>query len=123
MAVRRRGTPPGSRRTPLQPPHDDQNASPNQPAASHQACHRSRRTLGHGPIKKVAQSIRAHQDLILNWLPAQKESPCGIVQGLNYKIKLTIRKAYGFKTLEAERIALYHALRRLPEPELTHEFR
>ena len=71
----------------------------------------------------MAQSIRAHQDLILNWLPAQKESPCGIVQGLNYKIKLTIRKAYGFKTLEAERIALYHALRRLPEPELTHEFR
>jgi len=44
------------------------------------------------------------------------------VEGLNYRIKLTIRKAYGFKTLEAAEIALYHALGRLPEPELTHEF-
>jgi transposase len=74
------------------------------------------------PIKKVVRSIRAHQDLILNWLTAQKEFPSGIVEGLNYRIKLTIRKAYGFRTLEAAEIALYHALGRLPEPELAHEF-
>jgi hypothetical protein len=41
---------------------------------------------------------------------------------LNYRIKLTIRKAYGFRTLEAAQIALYHTLGRLPEPELAHEF-
>jgi hypothetical protein len=46
----------------------------------------------------------------------------GIVEGLNYRVKLTIRKAYGFRTLEAAQIALYHALACLPEPELTHEF-
>jgi transposase len=74
------------------------------------------------PIKKVARSIRAHQDLILNWFAAHKEFSSGIVEGLNYRIKLTIRKAYGFRTLEAAEIALYHALGRLPEPELAHEF-
>lgn len=74
------------------------------------------------PIKKVARSIRAHQDLILNWFAAKKEFSCGIVEGLNYRVKLTIRKAYGFRTLEAAEIALYHTLGRLPEPELAHEF-
>jgi transposase len=74
------------------------------------------------PIQKVARSIRAHQPLILNWFAAKKEFSAGIVEGLNYRVKLTIRKAYGFRTLEAAEIALYHALGRLPEPQLTHEF-
>jgi len=74
------------------------------------------------PIKKVARSIRAHQALILNWFAAQKEFSAGIVEGLNYKIKLTLRKAYGYRSLEVAEIALYHALGRLPEPKLTHKF-
>ena len=74
------------------------------------------------PIKKVARSIRRHRELILNWFKAKKEFSSGIVEGLNYKIKLSIRKAYGFKTLNAAEIALYHTLGRLPEPILTHEF-
>lgn len=74
------------------------------------------------PIKKVARSIRAHRALILNWFAAKKEFSSGIVEGLNYKIKLTLRKAYGFKTLETAEIAIYHALGQLPEPKLTHEF-
>jgi transposase len=74
------------------------------------------------PIKKVARSIRTHQGLILNWFAARKEFSSGIVEGLNYRVKLTIRKAYGFRTLEAAEIALYHTLGRLPEPKLTHEF-
>ncbi len=45
------------------------------------------------PIKKVARSIRSHRELILNWFRAKKEFSSGIVEGLNYKIKLTIRKA------------------------------
>ncbi len=44
------------------------------------------------------------------------------MEGLNYKIKLTLRKAYGFRTLEAAEIALYHTLARLPEPKLAHKF-
>jgi len=74
------------------------------------------------PIKKVARSIRSHRNLILNWFAAKKEFSSGIVEGLNYKIKLTLRKAYGFRTLEAAEIALYHTMGRLPEPELAHKF-
>lgn len=74
------------------------------------------------PIKKVARSIRVHRQLILNWFEAKKELSTGIVEGLNYKIKLTIGKAHGFRELKVAEIALYHTLARLPEPKLTHEF-
>jgi len=74
------------------------------------------------PIKAVARSIRSHRELILNWFKAKKQFNSGIVEGLNYKIKLTIRKAYGYRELKVAEIAIYHALGRLPEPELTHEF-
>lgn len=74
------------------------------------------------PIKKVAKSIRKHRELILNWFKAKKEFNSGIVEGLNYKIKLTIRKAYGYRELKVAEIAIYHALGQLPEPKLTHRF-
>ena len=74
------------------------------------------------PIKKVARSIRSHRALILNWFKAKKEFNSGIVEGLNYKIKLTIRKAYGYRELKVAEIAIYHALGQLPEPKLTHRF-
>ena len=74
------------------------------------------------PIKKVARSIRTHEQLILNWFAARKEFSSGIMQGLNYRIKLTIRKGYVLRTLQAAEIALYHALGRLPEPQIAHEF-
>jgi transposase len=74
------------------------------------------------PIKAVARSIRNHRELILNWFKAKKEFNSGVVEGLNYKIKLTLRKAYGYRSLEVAEIALYHALGHLPEPNLTHEF-
>ena len=74
------------------------------------------------PIKKVARSLRIHEKPILNWFAAKKEYSAGIVEGLNNKVKLTIRKACGFRTLEAAETALYHALARLPDPRLAHEF-
>ncbi|MBK9128325.1 MAG: transposase [Phycisphaerales bacterium] len=66
----------------------------------------------------MARSIRVHQALILNWFAPKQEFSAGIVEGLNYRVKLTIGEAYGFRTLEAAGIALYHALGRLPEPKL-----
>jgi len=75
-----------------------------------------------GPMKKVAASLRRHRPLILNWFRARGAISAGIVEGFNNKAKLTTRKAYGFRTFEAEQIALYHALGALPEPEFTHEF-
>ena len=74
------------------------------------------------PVKKVARSLRRHRKLILNWFEAAGAYSAGIVEGFNNKVKLTIRKAYGYKQLRAAEVALYHALGQLPEPELTHEF-
>jgi len=74
------------------------------------------------PIKKEARTIRRHKALILNWFKAKKAFSSGVVEGLNNKVKLTIRKSYGFKSLKCTEIALYHVLGNLPEPELTHRF-
>jgi transposase len=74
------------------------------------------------PIKAVGRTIRSHRELILNWFKARKQFSSGIVEGMNYKIKLTIRKAYGFRELNVAKIALYHALAQLPEPDILHRF-
>ena len=74
------------------------------------------------PMQKVAASLRAHRDLILNWFRARGTISSGAVEGFNNKAKLTTRKAYGFRTYEAIEIALYHTLGKLPEPKFTHEF-
>jgi len=74
------------------------------------------------PMKKVARTLRAHRELILNWFKAKKRFSSGIVEGLNNKAKLTMRKSYGFRSPEILEMALYHALGQLPEPKLTHEF-
>ena len=46
----------------------------------------------------------------------------GAVEGLNNKAKVTTKKAYGFKSFEVIKLALYHTLGKLPEPEVTHKF-
>lgn len=74
------------------------------------------------PLQKFAKSVRTHRPLILNWFRARKAFSSGIVEGFNCKLKLTIRKAYGFRTYEATEIALYHALGDLPVPKFTHTF-
>jgi len=74
------------------------------------------------PMKNVAKTIRKHKELILNWFKAKKAYSCGIVEGLNNKVKVTTRKSYGFKSFKCTEIALYHVLGKLPEPELTHKF-
>ncbi len=74
------------------------------------------------PVKKVAKTLRNHRELILNWFKAKKTFSSGVVEGLNNKIKVTMRKSYGFRTFEATQIALYHALGKLPEPKPAHRF-
>ena len=74
------------------------------------------------PMKKEARSIRKHKDLILNWFRAKKQFSSGVVEGLNTKVKVTMRKSYGFRTYKSVRIALFHALGNLPEPPETHRF-
>jgi transposase len=74
------------------------------------------------PLKKVARTLRRHEPLILNWFRAKGTMSSGVVEGLNYNVKLSMRKAYGFRTYEGAEVALYHRLGQLPEPNLTHRF-
>ena len=74
------------------------------------------------PMKKVARMLRNHRTLILNWFAARGTISSGVVEGMNNKVKLTTRKAYGFRTFDAVKLALYHNLGALPEPEFTHRF-
>ena len=74
------------------------------------------------PMKKIARSLRQHRELILNYFRAPKLLSSGVVEGLNNKAKVTMRKSYGFRTYRVLELALYHSLGKLPEPESTHEF-
>jgi transposase len=46
------------------------------------------------PMKEIAGSFRQHRELILNYFRAQKLLSSAVVEGLNYKAKVTIRKSY-----------------------------
>ena len=74
------------------------------------------------PMKKFARTIRAHRELLLNYFRARKAFSSGVIEGLNNKAKVTMRKAYGYRTFGMTEIALYHALGKLPEPKLSHNF-
>jgi transposase len=74
------------------------------------------------PMKKIARSLRNHRELILNYFRAQKLLSSGVVEGLNNKAKVTMRRSYGFRTYRILELALYHSLGKLPEPESTHDF-
>lgn len=77
---------------------------------------------GIGPMKAKAKMLRSHRDLILNYFRAKKEFSSGVVEGLNTKVKLVTRKGFGYRTEETIKIALFHTLGQLPEPEHTHRF-
>jgi transposase len=74
------------------------------------------------PTKKIARSLHNPCELILNCFRAQKLLSSGIVEGLNHKAKVTMRKSYGFRTYRVLELALYRSLGKLPEPESAHDF-
>jgi transposase len=74
------------------------------------------------PFKKFVRTLRQHEELLMNYFKAGKGYSSGIVEGLNLKIKLGIRKAYGYRSSELLKTALFHQLGDLPEPEFTHRF-
>ena len=73
-------------------------------------------------MKKVAQRLRKHQDLLLNYFSVKERLSNGPVEGMNLKAKLTMRKAFGFRQFRTIELALYHQLGALPTPILTHIF-
>ena len=74
------------------------------------------------PMKKIARTLRSHRALTLNYFRARKQLSSGVVEGLNNKAKLIMRRSYGFRTFHVTEIALYHALGKLPEPDVAHRF-
>jgi len=74
------------------------------------------------PLKKFARTVRAHRELLLNYFRAKKQFSSGVIEGLNNKAKVTMRKAYGFRTFRIAELSVYHVLGRLPEPQLAHKF-
>ena len=74
------------------------------------------------PVKKFARTVRAHRELLLNYFRAKKKFSSGVIEGLNNKCKVTMRKAYGYRTFRIAELSLYHVLGKLPEPKLAHKF-
>lgn len=74
------------------------------------------------PMKKVAKMLRSHRELLLNWFRARGEIALGCVEGLNNKAKVVTKRSYGFRSYDVLKIALYHTLGDLPEPDVTHRF-
>ena len=72
----------------------------------HRWCFRTMRSTIE-PMKDVAKMLRRHQELLLNWFRAHKQFNNGIVEGLNLKWNLTVRKAFGFRTFNALQIASF----------------
>jgi hypothetical protein len=46
----------------------------------------------------------------------------GVVEGLNNKAKVGMRRAYGNRSDDVLEVALFHQLGALPEPPVTHRF-
>ncbi len=78
--------------------------------------------ISHRPRTHARNKAHKYKPLILNWFKAKGAIPSGAVEGMNLKAKLTMRKAYGFRTLKCLQIALYHELGKLPEPDYLHRF-
>ena len=68
------------------------------------------------PLETLIDEKRFRQDLYFRFNVAS------IDEGVNYRVKLTIRTAYGFSNLDYGETTLYHTLGKPPEPKLAHEF-
>jgi hypothetical protein len=57
------------------------------------------------PMKKIARTLRAHRTLLLNYFKARKQFSSGVIEGLNNKAKVTMRRSYGFRTFRILELA------------------
>ena len=63
-----------------------------------------RHRSGIEPMKAKAKMLQTHRDLILNYFRAKKEYSSGVVEGLNNKIRVIQRRAYGLRDQEYLRL-------------------
>jgi transposase len=71
-------------------------------------------------MRDFAWTLREHQEEILNYFHMRITN--ATVEGLNNKAKVISHRAYGYRTAETFKLALYHGLGNLPEPRLAHRF-
>jgi transposase len=74
------------------------------------------------PLKKFARTVRVHRKLLLNYFRANKQFSSGVIEGLNNKAKVTLRKPYGYGTFRIPELSVYHVLGKLAEPKLDYKF-
>lgn len=74
------------------------------------------------PLAKVARTLEKKHDLVLNWFRANAAISSGAVEGLNNKLKVIVRRSYGFRSYDVTTNALYHGMGQLPEPVFRHRF-
>jgi transposase len=72
------------------------------------------------PMRDFAWTLREHQEEILNYFHMRITN--ATVEGLNNKAKAISHRAYGYRTAKTFKLALYHGLGKLPEPQLAHRF-
>jgi hypothetical protein len=53
--------------------------------------------------------VRAHRELLLNHFKAKKQFSSGIIEGLNIKAKVPMRKAYGYWTFRIAELSVSRA--------------
>ena len=82
----------------------------------------SNHAFPHRAYEENRPQLARSPPLLLNYFKAKKQFSSGVIEGLNNKAKVTMRRSYGFRTFRILELALYHSLGKLPEPELTHDF-
>jgi len=65
-------------------------------------------------LKKIAKTLQAHRQQILNRVRARGMISTGTVEEMSNRLKVITRRAYGFRTYRAIEVALYHTLGKLP---------
>lgn len=72
------------------------------------------------PLRKFAWMLRKHEEGILNYFKMPISN--GAVEGLNNKAKVIAHRAYGYRTFDTHKIALYLGMGKLPRPENVFRF-
>jgi len=72
------------------------------------------------PMRDFAWMLRNHEDDLMNFFKLRITG--GVIEGLNRKAKVVSQRAYGYRTFDTFKLALYHVMGQLPMPELTHRF-
>jgi transposase len=71
-------------------------------------------------MRNFAWMIRRHQEDILSYFKVPIDNGC--LEGLNNKAKAISHRAFGYRTADTFKLALYHGLGKLPMPQVTHKF-